>query len=130
MRMEEENSPTQPKEASDIPVEQRISATWLDFSDKISEEGRKGLVGYKKAVPRASARYALNPGLFEDWRTDRVDFTQYASPRNNGALASPPSTIRQDSLASDDSGDHPWIDFDAVEQMISLPPIEETLPSS
>lgn len=132
MRMEEEGSPTPPKDASDIPVENRISEAWMDFSDKSSEEGRKGLVGYRKAVPRASARYALNPGLFE-LETEPSGFTQHSGPHTPGAeaYASPPGiSARHASLASDSSDDTPFIDFDAVEQMTTLPSIEGTPPSA
>lgn len=82
MQMEEETSPTPPREAADIPAERRVSEAWLDFSDKSSEAGKKGLVGYKRAVPRASARYALNPGLFDlGAEAESEGFTLYSGER-------------------------------------------------
>lgn len=129
MRMEEEGSPTPPQGASDIPAERRVSEAWLDFSDKRTEESRKGVVGYKKAVPRARARYALNPGLF-DMGTAAHGFRPRSaeSPRNERYLSPPQSVPRQESFASDSSGDTPWIDFDAVERMTNLGSIEEAMP--
>lgn len=128
MRMEEEGSPTPPQEASDIPAERRVSEAWLDFSDKSSEESAKGVVGYKKAVPRARARYALNPGLF-DMGTEAHGFRPQSagSPRNGGYVSPPQSVPRQESFASDSSGDTPRIDFDAIEKMTSLASIEEAM---
>lgn len=103
MGKEEEGSPTPPQEASDIPAERRVSEAWLDFSDKSTEETRKGLVGYRRAVPRASARFALNPGLW-DIETEGSEFTQYGGPSSqpNDAYASPTqSSTRQGSLLSE-----------------------------
>lgn len=132
MRMEEEGSPTPPKEAADVPAGRRVSEAWIDFSDKSSEEGKKGLVGYKRAVPRASARYALNPGLF-DLETESSAFTQHRGPHTSAgteAYVSPPeSAARQASLASDSSSGTPFIDYEAVERMTSLPSIEENTSS-
>lgn len=104
MRLEEEGSPTPPKEASDVPAAQRISEAWLDFSLKRVEGSP--LVGYRKAVPRASARYALNPGLF-DLEADSSAFTQFTESEAPGAAdayASPPhSSARQGSYDSESS---------------------------
>ena len=53
------------KSSSDVPADSRVMESWLDFSDKSTEESARGRVVYKKAVPRAKPRSALNPGLFE-----------------------------------------------------------------
>lgn len=119
MKMEEDGAPTPPKQAADIAVGQRVSEAWIDFSDKSSEESRKGQVGYKKAVPRASARYALNPGLF-DLDTRSSEFTQLAATRLSSveAYTSPPQSLDlQGTLPSDDSFDTPFMDFDEIEAM-------------
>ncbi|KXT06176.1 hypothetical protein AC578_1412 [Pseudocercospora eumusae] len=87
MRLEEEEGSDTPTTSSDIPAERRISEAWLDFSDKSLPAGR-GRIGYKRAVPRAAARYALNPGLF-DWRTDEpgfipsLDFATVSTPEGS-----------------------------------------------
>ena len=79
MRVEEEGAATattdsgMPAKSSDIPVDHRVSEAWLDFSDKELDSPGQARVGYKKAIPRATARYALNPGLFEDWNTNDLD---------------------------------------------------------
>lgn len=93
MRMEEEGGETQPKTALDIPSERRVSEAWLDFSDKSTEETKKGKVGFRTAIPRATARYALNPGLFEDWtgpETGSAGFSEVVEGE----------TVRSDSTAS------------------------------
>ena len=128
MRMEEEESPTPPRNASDIPEGSRVSEAWLDFADKSDKDGSEGLVGYRKAMPRARPRYALNPGLF-NLGQDSPEFTQLGARRTPGtsAYASPPSTAApQPTLASDASSETPFIDFDVIEQMTSLPSIEDT----
>lgn len=74
LKLEEEGVEGVTTKMSDIPGDVRISEAWLDFTDKSDERvGGRPKIGYKKAVPRASARYALNPGLFE-WRTDEPGF--------------------------------------------------------
>lgn len=74
MKLEEEGIEGVATKMSDIPSDVRISEAWLDFTDNSGERvGSRPKVGYKRAVPRASARYALNPGLFE-WRTDEPGF--------------------------------------------------------
>lgn len=90
MRMEEEGGDTQPKTAKDIPSERRVSEAWIDFSDKSTEETKKGKVAYKKSIPRARARYALNPGLFEDWVGLDASFSEAAEG----------GSLRSDSTAS------------------------------
>ncbi|KAF7185281.1 Aspercryptin biosynthesis cluster-specific transcription regulator atnN [Pseudocercospora fuligena] len=107
MRLEEEGSDA-PTTSSDIPAERRISEAWLDFSDKSLPAGR-GRIGYKRAVPRAAARYALNPGLF-DWRTDEpgfipsLNFATVVTPEGSrsqtqsGYFATSPSTTSPPSV--------------------------------
>lgn len=120
MRMEEEGSPTPPKEAADVPVEKRIAEAWFDFSDQSTEEGRKGLIGYRQAMPRASARYALNPGLFE-LETEPTGFTQHGGPSfgPDSSEQAHGSSTQQTSLASDSSAGTPFVDYETVEQMKS-----------
>ena len=91
MRLEEEGAETQPTQASDIPSDRRISEAWLDFSDHSTEESQKGKVAYKRAVPRASARYALNPGLFEDWNTNDTGFDESSGTPSSQASGSAPT---------------------------------------
>lgn len=67
MRLEEEGLETVPKQQSDIPSTNRVSEAWFDFSD-----GSKGRVAYKRGVPRATPRMALNPGLFQDSKLSSV----------------------------------------------------------
>ncbi|KAK5174928.1 uncharacterized protein LTR77_000064 [Saxophila tyrrhenica] len=88
MRMEEEGLEAQPKTSADIPSESRISEAWIDFSDKSTEDSGKGRVAYKKAIPRASARYALNPGLFEDWQTHDPGFSGPSGQRSTRSSSS------------------------------------------
>lgn len=138
MRLEEEGTEMQPKQASDIPAAQRVSEAWLDFSDKSTEQTQKGKVGYKRAVPRATARYALNPGLFENWSTDDAGFGQYTDSTSSAGSMSgasvtqyPMATANSAAVAAampDELIDPTWIDFDAVEQMTDLPTITETPP--
>ncbi|KAK1825093.1 hypothetical protein LTR12_000382 [Friedmanniomyces endolithicus] len=51
--------------SSDVPLNSRVTESWLDFSDKSSADSARGRVMYKKAIPRVTPRSALNPGLFE-----------------------------------------------------------------
>ena len=126
MRMEEEGSEKQVKTSSDIPAEQRISEAWFDFSDKSTEETQKGKVAYKKAVPRASARYALNPGLFEDWSTSEPGFVPYLKTSRQGSdTSSVPSLAGVNTL---DSAERAWIDYEPFEGTNNLPSILETPP--
>lgn len=128
MRMEEEGSEKQVKTASDIPPEQRIQEAWLDFSDKSTEETQKGKVAYKKAVPRASARYALNPGLFEDWNTKEPGFMPYStakSGRTGSDASSVPSLAGVNTL---ESSERAWIDYEPQDAASNLPSIFETPP--
>ena len=137
IRLEEEGAETQPKTSSDIPSERRVSEAWLDFSDKSTEQSQKGRVAYKKAVPRASARYALNPGLFEDWNTTETGFSQdfymramqagVNAPTAQSALPSRSSTGQTDLGLSDVPGPA-WIHYDRSDTGSSLPAIRETPP--
>ena len=73
----EEDGTERPLTASDIPSERRISEAWLDFATgplNSDRSARTPRVGYKKAIPRASARYTLNPGLFEAWGANETGF--------------------------------------------------------
>ena len=139
MRLEEEGAETQPRESSDIPAERRVSEAWLDFSDQSTELPQKGKVGYKRAVPRASARYALNPGLFEDWNTRDTGFGEYtesASVRTGGSTPAAEHSFSTDDNAAtaamrpEELTAPGWIDFEAVEQMTDLPTTTETPPES
>lgn len=71
MRLEEDGMEAL-STAADISAETRVAESWLDFSD-VSVPPNRGRIGYKRAVPRASTRSALNPGLFER-RTDEPCF--------------------------------------------------------
>jgi hypothetical protein len=96
MRMEEDGSGSQPKHSEDIPSDSRVSAAWLDFSDTSTEESRKGKIAYKKALPRATPRYALNPGLFDDWQTQETGFEDditTISTRSNSTFAGMGSSV-------------------------------------
>ena len=75
LHLEEDGAETVPRAASDIPAERRVSEAWLDFSDKSDEQPARGKVAYKMPVPRATPRFALNPGLFESRTTDESIFT-------------------------------------------------------
>ena len=138
MRLEEEGAETQPRRSSDIPAERRISEAWIDFSDKSTEQTQKGKVAYKKSVPRASARYALNPGLFEDWNTSETGFedVEVRSVRSGSMVSgyggfSPESSIAFSVARPDEDLEAPtWIDFEGIERMTNLPSIRETPPDN
>lgn len=93
IHLEEEGSGKPPTQPSDIPAERRVSEAWLDFKEKTGDadaDGKRPKIGYRRAVPRASARYALNPGLFE-WRTTDepgfipiLNFATIAGSQNDG----------------------------------------------
>ena len=95
-------------------------------------------MGYRKAVPRASARYALNPGLFEDWSTNdetgvgqgfeletvrpgRITSTSQTTfaPENNALLAGVELLERSGPT---------WFHFDMNNALADLPSIRETPP--
>lgn len=117
MRMEEEACPTVPRRASDVLADKRVSEAWLDFSDKSMEEGRKGLVGYKRALPRARARYALNPALFA-LEAEPSGFTYHRGPRTPGPsdYATPAqSSATQASLGAERPEEGLLNDFDSSE---------------
>jgi hypothetical protein len=129
MRMEEEGGETQPKTSSDIPAERRISEAWFDFSDKSTEETQRGKVAYKKAVPRASARYALNPGLFENWNTSTepgfVPALKTKADRAGSNASSVPSIAGVNTLDVVDTG---WVDYERQTIASDVPFIQETPP--
>ena len=129
MRMEEEGGETQPKTSSDIPAERRISEAWFDFSDKSTEETQKGKVAYKKAVPRASARYALNPGLFENWNTSTepgfVPALKTNADRTGSNASSVPSIAGVNTLDVVDTG---FVDYEHQSMANNVPFIHETPP--
>ena len=117
MRLEEEGTSGQPKTAADIPSDSRISEAWMDFSDKSTEESRKGRVGYRKALPRASARYALNPGLFEDWSTQNTGFQEGfdMSSMRSDSTASALSSLTDENLATPASVGPTALDYPVTE---------------
>jgi len=65
LRLEEDGADSPVKQSSDVPLNSRVTESWLDFSDKSSADSARGRVMYKKAIPRVTPRSALNPGLFE-----------------------------------------------------------------
>ena len=75
LRLEEEGAESPIKMSSDVAADNRVSESWLDFSDKSTAESARGRVKYKKAVPRAKPRSALNPGLFEQRTGEEVIYT-------------------------------------------------------
>jgi hypothetical protein len=128
MRMEEEGSETQVKTSADIPAEHRISEAWLDFSDKSTEETQKGKVAYKRAVPRASARYALNPGLFEDWNTSEPGFIPYLKKKTDRTGSDASSVPSLAGVNTIDTVEPAWIDYEQNGVTNNLPSIQETPP--
>jgi hypothetical protein len=126
--MEEEGSETQVKTSADIPAEHRISEAWLDFSDKSTEETQKGKVAYKRAVPRASARYALNPGLFEDWNTSEPGFIPYLKKKTDRTGSDASSVPSLAGVNTIDTVEPAWIDYEQNGVTNNLPSIQETPP--
>ncbi|KAK3687056.1 hypothetical protein LTR37_019218 [Vermiconidia calcicola] len=137
MRLEEEGTDTQPKSSSDIPSERRISGAWIDFSDKSTEEGRRGRVGYRTSIPRASARYALNPGLFEDWNTNESGFKEtddLLSTRSNSTASAGRITFAHENMATA-AGARPgepltstWIELNTLGTLTNIPSISAIPP--
>ncbi|KAK1820240.1 hypothetical protein LTR12_005391 [Friedmanniomyces endolithicus] len=64
LRLEEDGADS-PVKHSDVPLNSRVTESWLDFSDKSSADSARGRVMYKKAIPRVTPRSTLNPGLFD-----------------------------------------------------------------
>lgn len=128
LHLEETGAEIVPKKSSDIPAESRVSEAWFDFSDKSSEQSRRGKVAYRSAVPRATPRYALNPGLFENRRMDEQIFPDVveAGTVPAGSSSAPlPDMQREEDRPVAGAILHqavtpPWIDFDAIENMTSL----------
>ncbi len=130
MRMEEEGADGQPKTSADIPSESRVSEVWVDFSDNSTEESRKGRVGYKKSLPRASARYALNPGLFEDWQTQDTGFAEDSDMRSSRSNSTASGMQTFENMASA-AGAGPCIPYsrsrsDASQTNTDFPVVHET----
>lgn len=80
MRLEEEGNPN-PVKASDVEMQHRISAAWLDFSDKSTFSSRRGKVKYERACPaekvQEGARFSLyvedENGVVAQCQEDYVD---------------------------------------------------------
>jgi hypothetical protein len=109
LRLEEESGvESPPMTSSDIPAERRISEHWLDFAHP--EGPGKPSVAFKRAaVPRATPRYALNPGLFESRDTDELGFTGIVEA---GTVPTRGVTRVTSAARSDtSSATSPWVDY-------------------
>ncbi|KAK5698463.1 hypothetical protein LTR17_023638 [Elasticomyces elasticus] len=114
----EEGADSPVMKSADIPLNSRVSESWLDFSDKSTEASARGRVMYKKAVPRAIPRSALNPGLFDRLASDEPIFTGMVE-----AGTMPVGIAPQQSLGRSGAIEHKWSDFDADWQT-TLPGLE------
>ncbi|KAK3673122.1 hypothetical protein LTR78_006962 [Recurvomyces mirabilis] len=65
IRIEEDGPGTPPKTAADIPVEDRVSSAWFDFSDKSTAEAARGTIAYVKTGSQAKTVMAPHTGVFE-----------------------------------------------------------------
>ncbi|KAK5110877.1 hypothetical protein LTR85_000715 [Meristemomyces frigidus] len=133
LHLEETGAEATPRSSSDIPAERRISEAWFDFSDKSTEESSKGRVGYRAAVPRATPRYALNPGLFEDRGTSEPVFTGVVEAGTVPTTSRPWTLDRSQpdknvfipSTGFDDSATSDWTAYDIAGNATFVPSITE-----
>lgn len=137
MRLEETSVSGQVNLASDNFAERRASEAWSDLSSISNETTGKSTAGYKKAIPRATARFALNPGLFEDWNPEASVLQNHIDPAfvATESLADDfQFTFANDNSAAlaatlpDDFIPPTWIDFDGLQHLTDLPIIQETPP--
>lgn len=133
MQLEEEGTVTPPSQSTDVPPERRISEASLDFSDDTSEQSGTGSAALKKAVPR----YALNPGLFEDWHDSSIGVGQgvyTASARPGESTWGVQSTLAPagssfPAVAWNSELHEPiWLDLDRSNAPTNIPSILETAP--
>lgn len=94
-------------------------------------------LSHTEPIKRMAPRYALNPGLFEDWQTVGEGCTEDMGHRLTGqedklpfsqALLTPESNVAFAPALRDGYGSPEWIDYDAFQHVIGIPTIFETPP--
>lgn len=137
MELEEESVDLRPTQSSDIPAERRLEA-WLDLSDIATDETHEPRIAFKRALPRAEARSALNPGLFQNREVGYMGlaslWNRHQSVRSDSTASSTLSTATSDSNAvgtiagSLTFGSPAWIDTETDDRSRELPLIRKTPP--